>query len=262
MSRRDHSEYIIYADESGDHSMDGVNKAYPVFVLAFCVFSKKTYFEEVVRHIKRFKFMFWGHDLVVLQSSKVRKRIDDFQFLHDQEMRANFIEELNGAIDRSPFEVISMAIDKCHLKETYSQPSNPYELSLEQCIEEIYLFLKDKGQYHKLTHVILESRGRKEDDDLQVAFQKIVEKRSSLQAMYPLELCFADKKTNNIGLQIADLVAYPIGRFLINPEQANPAFKIIEKKFRCYPEHNGNGLKIFPDVKTSEKRKTPEFSEV
>ena len=261
MTNCKHGDYIIYADESGDHSMDDVNKLYPAFVLAFCVFSKKTYLEEVIQHIKRFKFTFWGHDLTVLHSSKLRKRLDDFQFLHDQVVRANFINELNYSIDRSPFEIVSMAIDKRYLKEQ-SQPCNPYELSLEHCIEEIYQFLRDKNQYHKLTHIIIESRGKKEDDELQIAFQKIIEMRNAWQNTHPLKLCFADKKTNSIGLQIADLVAYPIGRFLINPEQDNPAFKIIEKKLRMYPEYHGNGFKIFSLIKTPEKRKTPEFSEV
>jgi len=257
----EHSEYIIYADESGDHSMDDVNRLYPAFVLAFCVFSKKAYLEEVVRQIKSFKFAFWGHDLTVLHSTKLRKRMDDFQFLHDQGIRANFIEALNNAINKSPFEIISMAIDKRQLKEDHSQLLNPYELSLEYCIEEIYQFLQDKNQYRKLTHIVIESRGRREDEELQIAFKKIIELRNSSQIAHPLRLLFADKKTNSIGLQIADLVAYPIGRFLINPEQENLAFKIVEKKSHMYPDHYGKGLKIFP-AKSPEKRKTPELSEV
>ncbi len=262
MTHCEHSDFIIYADESGDHSMDDVNKLYPVFVLAFTIFSKKAYLEEVIRLVKSFKFGFWGHDLTVLHSSKLRKRMEDFQFLHDQIIRANFIEELNKAIDSSPFEVISMAINKRHLKEISSHPSNPYEISLEHCIEEIYQFLKDKNQHHKLTHIIIESRGKKEDDELQIVFNKIVEIHLPMQTTYPIKLIFADKKTNSIGLQIADLIAYPIGRFLINPEQENRAFKIVEKKFRLYPDYSEKGLKVFPRIDISEKRKTPELSEV
>ncbi len=193
--------------------MDDVNKLYPAFVLAFCIFSKKAYLEEIIRLVKSFKFTFWGHDLTVLHSAKLRKRLDDFQFLHDQ-------------------------------------------------VIEIYQFLRDSGQENKLTHIIIESRGKKEDDELQDTFQEIIETHDNLQNMYPLDLCFADKKTNSIGLQIADLVAYPIGRFLIDPGQKNPAFKIIEKKFRKYPEYYGIGYKIFTHATAAEKRKTPEFSEV
>ena len=70
------------------------------------------------------------------------------------------------------------------------------------------------------------------------------------------------KKTNSSGLQVADLVAYPIGRFLIGSERKNPAFEILEKKLYGYPDHFGKGLKAFPESVMSEKRKTPDFSEV
>lgn len=36
-------EYIIYVDESGDHSLENVNKEFPLFVLAFCIFKKSDY---------------------------------------------------------------------------------------------------------------------------------------------------------------------------------------------------------------------------
>jgi hypothetical protein len=188
--------------------------------------------------------------------------MEDFQFLHDQVVRIAFIEELNNAIDKSPFEIISMAIDKRHLLKVSSPVNNPYQLSLEHCIEVLYEFLKEKNQLGKLTHIIIESRGKKEDDELQVTFQKILESHNALQAAYPLKLIFADKKTNSIGLQLADLIAYPIGRYLINPAQENRAFNIVEKKLRSYPQYYGHGLKVFPRVEPSEKRKTPEFSEV
>jgi hypothetical protein len=35
------STYIVYVDESGDHSLNTVDENYPVFVLAFCIFHKR-----------------------------------------------------------------------------------------------------------------------------------------------------------------------------------------------------------------------------
>jgi hypothetical protein len=257
----EHGDYIIYGDESGDHSMADGYKDYPAFVLALCVFSKNTYISDVVTSIKSFKFAFWGHGLVILHSSKLRKRKEDFQFLHDRELRTSFLNALNDTIAKSPFEIISMAIDKRLLKEADSR-INPYELTLELCIEKIYQFLEEKEQHRKLTHVVIESRGKKEDDELQTAFRKIITIRSPLQEVFPLKLMFVDKKSNCAGLQIADLVAYPIGRYLIDPEKENPAFKIVEKKILLYPEYRGTGLMMFPFNEAAEKRKTPDFSEV
>jgi hypothetical protein len=41
---------------------------------------------------------------------------------------------------------------------------------------------------------------------------------------------FKNKKENINGLQPAGLVAYPIGRFVTEPNRANPAFDVLEPK--------------------------------
>jgi hypothetical protein len=63
-----------------------------------------------------------------------------------------------------------------------------------------------------------------------------------------LDIRFIDKKQNSMGLQLADLVAHPIGRHAINPDQPNRARDILEPKFRRGPAGRvkGFGLKIFP----------------
>ena len=35
------SDYVVYVDESGDHGLKTMDKTYPLFVLAFCVFMKQ-----------------------------------------------------------------------------------------------------------------------------------------------------------------------------------------------------------------------------
>ena len=63
-----------------------------------------------------------------------------------------------------------------------------------------------------------------------------------------LDIRFMDKKHNSTGLQLADLVAHPIGRHAIDPDQPNRAFDILKPKFRRGPAGlvKGFGLKIFP----------------
>jgi hypothetical protein len=57
-----------------------------------------------------------------------------------------------------------------------------------------------------------------------------------------------EKKCNAAGLQLADLVARPIGRKILDPAQANRAFDILAPKLRRSPagEVRGWGLKVFP----------------
>lgn len=35
------SDYVVYVDESGDHSLASIDPDYPVFVLTLCVFHKR-----------------------------------------------------------------------------------------------------------------------------------------------------------------------------------------------------------------------------
>ena len=63
-----------------------------------------------------------------------------------------------------------------------------------------------------------------------------------------LEPHFVSKSANVPGLQIADLVARPIGRHVLNPQQPNRAFDVIKSKLNCNPigDPHGWGLKVFP----------------
>jgi hypothetical protein len=264
VNEHEYGDFIIYGDETGDHSMGTVYKQHPIFALVLCIFSKNDYVVNVTRHIKKLKFTFWGHDATILHSAKLRRQIEDFQFLQNPKRREFFIETLNAAIQNSPFTIISTGIDKRLLNQQYDKPENLYELSLEYCLERIYRFLQEKEQFRKTTYIILESRGNTVDRTLEAAFGRILIKNQVLQAQYPLKILFVDKKANSIGLQIADLVAYPIGRFVVDPLRENRSFDIFRDKFHKYPNYLGKGLKIFP-TKTlmiePEKRKASEYSE-
>ena len=58
----------------------------------------------------------------------------------------------------------------------------------------------------------------------------------------------ADKKSISTGLQLADLVARPVGIHVLRPGQANRAYDIVAAKFRRSPggQMLGWGLKVFP----------------
>lgn len=59
-----HSDFIVYIDESGDHSLESIDPEYPVFVLSFCIFRKSDYAEKVTPAIRRLQFDTFGHDMV------------------------------------------------------------------------------------------------------------------------------------------------------------------------------------------------------
>ncbi len=66
---------LVFVDESGDHGLAAVNRDFPLFALAFCVFPKVAYADEVTPAVRRLKLATFGHDLVVLQRTRHPKEI-------------------------------------------------------------------------------------------------------------------------------------------------------------------------------------------
>lgn len=239
------SEYIIFADESGDHGMTSINPENPVFVLAFCIFKKADYCSIIKKAITQLKLEFWGHDLAILHSHEIRRSKGEFTFLFNEEIRSIFLNALHETIKSIPFSIVATAIDKRLHKNNETNPDNPYSLALRFCLDQAYRFLDSEKQLKHLTHIIVESRGKVEDQDLESTFRKISEQASLLDEHYPFDIKFAGKKTNSSGLQIADLVAHPIAKHVIRALPSK-AFEVVKEKLLGYPEYEECGLKLYP----------------
>ena len=226
------SNFVVYVDESGDHGMQALDVNYPVFVLAFCVFYKRHYSEKVAPALHKFKFNHFGHDLVVLHEHEIRKEKGDFRF-PDRQHKQAFLDELTGIIEASNFILLACVIDKIRLRERAGVTENPYHLALGACLESLYEFLQEKNQNGALTHIVVECRGKKEDNELELEFRRICAGANRLGISLPFEIVFADKKTNAAGLQLADLVARPVGMSVLKPGQENRAFEVLKRKFFC-----------------------------
>lgn len=96
-------DYIVYVDESGDHSLTSINPQNPVFTLVFCIVEKTVYRDVIVPSFQKLKFDFWGHDCVILHSHEIRKARGDFNILLNPTTRADFVLRLNEAVESLPF---------------------------------------------------------------------------------------------------------------------------------------------------------------
>lgn len=249
------SDYVVYVDESGDHSLDSIDADYPVFVLAFGIFHKRHYAEKIVSAIEKFKFNYFGHDLIVLHEHEIRKKKGVFAVLNDRSLNRDFLEDLSQIMQRSNFILVSAVIDKYKLKAAniFTEENNPYHLALGFCLEGLYDFLAEKNQLDKKTHILVECRGKKEDKALELEFRRMVDGNNRKNIPMPFDIVFVNKQANSTGLQLADLVARPIGINYLRPNQSNQAFDILKKKFMCRggrsclgQDFEGYGLKIIP----------------
>lgn len=247
---------MVYVDESGDHSLERIDPDYPVFVLALCVFHKRHYAEKIIPAVEKLKFNYFGHDSVVLHEHEIRKQKGDFAFLSHKPTRDEFIERLSSIMEASNFILMACVVDKARLNRNDGAGSNPYHIALGICMEVLREFLAEKMQDHLQTHVVVECRGKKEDAELELEFRRICDGENPGNRQLPFNVIFADKKTNLTGLQLADLVARPVGLNYIRPEQANLAFELLKKKFFCDggrqrvgQGYQNTGLKIYPPQK-------------
>lgn len=242
------SDYLVFVDESGDHGLDAIDPGYPVFVLAFCVISKADYVGKIVPAIQRFKLKHFGHDNIVLHERDIRKDVGDFAFLKSREKKTAFLDELTQIVADAPFSLVCSIIRKEALKQKYTNPGNPYHIALGFGLERAHYYLQGRGVGAAKTHVIVERRGRREDADLELEFRRVCDGANYHGEKLPLEIVFADKKANLPGLQLADLVARPVGMSILRPDQANRAFEVVAGKFytNASGKRLGWGLKCFP----------------
>jgi hypothetical protein len=120
-------------------------------------------------------------------------------------------------------------------------------------MERLARFLDARDQTGKMTHIIFEQRGGKagggdEDKTLELEFRRIMDGQHYLarQGFSGLEMEIIPKASNSIGLQLADLVARPIGIKCMRPMQANRSFDIIKTKFMGSEFFPLAGMKVFP----------------
>jgi hypothetical protein len=241
----DFSDFIVYADESGDHGMVNIDPQYPMFALTFCVMRKDAYTAEIVPAMQGLKFGIWGHDTVVLHEHEIRKSLGPFGVLRtDRALRTRFMDELNALIETAPMTIYASVIHKEKHRAKYANPWNPYEIALHFCMERLHMMLTVEKQHGKTVHVVFESRGAREDAELELEFRRIAGNDSHWGwrrhdfGRFDFQPVFIPKAANASGLQLADLTARPIALSQLRPDQPNRAFEIIRPKL--------GGLKCFP----------------
>lgn len=241
-------DYLVFVDESGDHELSKIDPQYPVFVLLFCIIRKEDYLNHVCPSLQRFKFEFWGHDEVVLHEHEIRKPRGHFLFLLQKSLRDRFLAGLSEQMQKLPATIVAVVIDKPAFVSRYHHPVSPYDYAMETGLERVFRHMEAEGQDGKLTPVIVERRGRREDDELELAFRRVCDGANVLRKPLPFELVMIPKTSNSTGLQLTDLMARPVGIHHLRPDQPNRAYEIIETKFRRSPvgKIEGWGLKLLP----------------
>ena len=244
------AKYRLFLDESGDHGLVFVDPNFPMFVLCGVIMSDEAY-ESLDREMADIKRRFWGDKKVILHSRDIRKCDHEFQVLFDPDIKRAFYEAINHVVASSRYTIIAAAINKeAHIKQYGKLASDVYSIALSFVIERAIFCLDELPVRDKHLHITIECRGKKEDAQLHEHFQQLCSRgtgfvvASRLKA-YGMKVEFVAKNRDVNGLQLADLIAYPVARYVLDPERANPAFDVLAGKFYAKGK-NRYGLKVFP----------------
>ena len=246
------TDYCFFLDETGDHGLTFVDKNFPIFLVCGCLISE-TSLRFLEKKINSLKLKYFGSTEVILHSRDIRKCEGCFQILFDLDLKSKFYKDLNNLLSGSQFCIIGTGVHKeRHLEKYGKLARDPYSLCLSFILERLIFYLKKADREAKV-EIFVEQRGKREDKMLLSHFNAI----SDLGTYYVTSgefktklsgFGFWGKRDNVIGLQIADLCAYPLARHIINPREPYIPFDVIRDKIYCSPEGKvmGWGLKLFP----------------
>jgi hypothetical protein len=194
------------------------------------------------------KFRLFGHDGVILHERDIRKDLGPFAILRDRDKKEEFLEEINPIVERTPFEVIASVHDKRRLHESGVAIEHLYHEGLRFGLERLHQRLHQGNEEPATTHLVFEARGANEDRELERAFRRACDGENAHRQRLPFDIVITDKRANSVGLQLADLIARPVGLKVLRPDQANRAFDLIRKKFMHHPTDGTEdwGFRCFP----------------
>lgn len=245
------SRFIAFFDECGDHSLEKIDRDFPLFVLSTVIVERTVYQGQVVPALARLKMRFWNHEGVNLHSREIRKALGDFAFMQVPAKRTAVLEALSETIRGLPITLFITAIQKQEHKERYGMAAtNPYDLALTLTFERVLHFLD--GVNETELPVVAEARGKSEDNELEAAFYRLMTHGTgyiSAERFQRLKcpITFRRKTDNIAGLQLADLCAHPAARRVLNPGQLNQAWDAVAD--RLYKRGSVTGWKVFPEMK-------------
>src|SRR5437867_11843545 len=85
------SRFLAFFDECGDHSLEKIDRDFPLFVLALVVVERDAYRDRVIPEFNRFKLSYFDHEGINLHSRDIRLANGPFSLLLNRNVRPKFI---------------------------------------------------------------------------------------------------------------------------------------------------------------------------
>ena len=248
------NRYYLFLDECGDQNLSSFDPSFPVFTLCGIILSQEQ-LDIISEKINALKKEFWGDRKIILHSRDIRKCQNGFEIFFDLDVKHRFYEQINSILGEKVYVIICCSILKEPYIRQYGRLNDVYGQSLSYIMERTVFYLDSLETNNIRLATIVECRGKKEDQTLLNYYNKVLDIGTYWVSPARIQNYFKEfemrkKSENLIGLQIADLVAYPITRHVLDEEAVNFAYDIIKDNI-YQKEGKLYGMKIFPNKKES-----------
>ncbi|MBT9141140.1 MAG: hypothetical protein DDT30_01727 [Dehalococcoidia bacterium] len=219
--------YRLYVDESGDHAYRELEEPARRYLCLLGLFVEvETYrmdFHPALENLKQTHFPHSPDEPVILHRKELVNCRGPFGRLKDPENEERFNGDLLEFLARQEYKLIGVTIDKkTHIERYGDAAYHPYHYCLAALLERYCGFL---NFYNAQGDVLAERRGGSEDVQLKEAYRTLFRTGtyfhrpdSFQQALTSREVKVKPKSANIAGLQVADLLAYPVKQEILMDE--------------------------------------------
>ncbi|MBR0456487.1 MAG: DUF3800 domain-containing protein [Firmicutes bacterium] len=263
----DDATYILYVDENGDSNLKNIVKNIDYgkkidendryFNICTTLISRENH-NNIASSLVEIKHKYWNNGMyeykdglktVCLHSDEIRKQLGPFsKNTIDQN---SFLNDLNHAMKEMDITIFDCFVDKAlFYQKYYSNAKEPYSIGMEYILERIVNRIGDNDK----VMIVCEGIGKREDYIVLNTIKLLMsrgtyyvdpKKFKKITGVYFNSKRTFDSSKSYIGLEVADLCAYPIYKYC-RYNHKDQAFYIIEEKIHGYPLYEGRGLKFVP----------------
>lgn len=218
-------KHRLYVDEVGNPDLESSANPNHRFLsltgVALSLEYIRAYAFPQMEAIKEKYFASHPDDPVIFHRKEMSRRSGSFWPLRNPEIEEKFNRELLDYLTITEYRAFTIVIDKSEFLDKYRVwHQDPYHYCLKVLVERYVMWLSREG---KSGDVMAESRGGKEDRRLKDSYSRIYDQGTDFVGSDRFQKVLTSKqlhvkpKMNNItGLQIADMIAHPSSRTMID----------------------------------------------
>jgi hypothetical protein len=224
-------------------------------VLCGVIMEEDYHQHTATERLDAFKMRLFGNREIVLHTADFTRNKSGFEAMSSHEFRTEFFNSLQTLVSGLEFKIVACVIKKeDHLQKYGLNALDPYLLSLSLLVERFIFECGSAGGT-----VVAEGRNPTLDNALDLAFLDLKIRGTSYISATKVQrrirnFAIRQKKDNITGLQIADLVATPVGRHALGKAtypryfDQGTFFSVLRSKFRqsLSGEIEGMGLIVLP----------------